>query len=182
MFLAESQQIASAYGLEKNGSIIVKDTLMADGNIAIAKTLFGTSHPLFNAFGVEVEEIGKGRAVMSLACSHTICNRAGGVHRGAVVTLLDTNCGLAIFSQLGDMRPIATVDLRVDFINEAPVGEGVYSEVECFAVQGDIAYVRGRAFVNSDQTLLASVSGSFAVGTLGPAFDSPITERSQDNV
>lgn len=45
-----------------------------------------------------------------------------GLHRGVVVTLLDTNCGLAIFSRLGDMRPIATIDLRVDFIRPVPAG------------------------------------------------------------
>ncbi|ARU58359.1 hypothetical protein OLMES_4362 [Oleiphilus messinensis] len=154
-----------------------QDTLAADHNMTIAETFFGATHPLFNAFGVQVEEIGKGRAVMSLACRPALCNRVGGVHRGVVVTLLDTNCGLAIFSRLGDMRPIATIDLRVDFIEEVPSGEGVFSEVECYAVQGDIAYVRGRACAFSDNTLLASVSGSFAVGTLGPAFDSDIKKE-----
>jgi len=59
-----------------------------------------------------------------------------------------------------------------------PSGEGIFSEVECYAVQGDIAYVRGRACACSDHSLLASVSGSFAVGTLGPAFDSAMKERS----
>ena len=158
--------------------MIEEDTPAADRNMTIAETFFGTSHPLFNAFGVQVEEIGKGRAVMSLACRPVLCNRVEGVHRGVVVTLLNTNCGLAIFSRLGDMRPIATIDLRVDFIKEVPSGEGIFSEVECYAVQGDIAYVRGRAYACSDHSLLATVSGSFAVGTLGPAFDSAMKERS----
>ncbi|MES3040681.1 MAG: PaaI family thioesterase [Pseudomonadota bacterium] len=140
--------------------------------LTMAKTFFGTSHPLFNAFGIEVEEIGKGRAVMSMPCSVDLSNRRGGLHRGVIVTLLDTNCGLAIFSRLGDMRPIATIDLRVDFIKEAPAGAGVRGEVECYAVKGNVAYVRGQVVACSDHALLASVSGSFAVGTLGPAFDS----------
>ena len=45
--------------------MIEEDTLAADRNMTIAETFFGTSHPLFNAFGVKVEEIGKGRAVMN---------------------------------------------------------------------------------------------------------------------
>ena len=142
--------------------------------MTMAKTFFGSSHPLFNAFGIEVEEIGKGRAVMSMPYSVELSNRSGCLHRGVIATLLDTNCGLSIFSRLGDMRPIATIDLRVDFIKEASVGEGVRGEVECYAVRGDIAYVRGQAIACSDSALLASVSGSFAVGTLGPAFDSAI--------
>jgi len=37
--------------------------------LTMAKIFFGSSHPLFNAFGVEVEAIGKGRAVMSMPYS-----------------------------------------------------------------------------------------------------------------
>jgi uncharacterized protein (TIGR00369 family) len=153
---------------------------MSDRYLTMAKTFFGTSHPLFNAFGVDVEEIGKGRGVMSLACRPPLCNQNGGVHRGVIVTLLDTSCGLAVFSRIGDMRPIATVDLRVDFIKEAPVGEDIYSEVECYAVEDDIAYVRGHGCTYSDQSPLATVSGSFAVGTLGPAFESAMKDESEE--
>lgn len=153
------------------------DTGMAERYLTMAKTFFGTSHPLFNAFGVEVEEVGKGRAVMSIRHQPFLAGRSGGVHRGVIITLLDTNCGLAIFSRLGDMRPIATIDLRVDFIAEAGFGDAVTSEVECYAVKGDIAYVRGRASTDSGDQLLATVSGSFAVGTLGPAFDSSMKEQ-----
>lgn len=148
----------------------------ANRYLTMAKTFFGTSHPLFNAFGIEVEEVGKGCAVMRMPCSAALSDRNGGLHRGVVVTLLDTNCGLAIFSRLGDMRPIATIDLRVDFIRDALPGEDVRAEVECYEVQGDIAYVTGKAVVCSDNSLLASVSGSFAVGTLGPAFDATVTK------
>lgn len=151
----------------------------ANSYLTMAKTFFGTSHPLFNAFGIEVEEIGKGRAVMKMPCSVALSDRNGGLHRGVVVTLLDTNCGLAIFSRLGDMRPIATIDLRVDFIKGAPPGEDVRAEVECYAVQGDIAYVKGKAVACSDDTLLASVSGSFAVGTLGPALDTAVPKGAE---
>lgn len=90
----------------------------ANRYLTMAKTFFGTAHPLFNAFGIEIDEIGKGRAVMRMPSNVALSDRNGGLHRGVVVTLLDTNCGLAIFSRLGDMRPIATIDLRVDFIRK----------------------------------------------------------------
>ena len=109
---------------------------------------------------------------MTICHQKFLTGRNGSMHRGVIVTLLDTNCGLAIFSKLGDMRAIATIDLRVDFIAEAVSGDSVSSEVECYAIKNDIAYVRGRAINNRDDRLLATVSGSFAVGTLGPGFDS----------
>ncbi|WP_340676365.1 PaaI family thioesterase [Paraperlucidibaca sp.] len=142
----------------------------------MAKIFFGESHPLFNAFGIKVDEAGRGRAVMKMPCVAEVCDKRGALHRGAITTLLDTNCGLAILAHLGDMRPIATIDLRVDFIAKPAVGEGVRGEVECYEVKGDVAYVRGVALGCSDDSLLASVSGCFAVGTLGPSFDSAMKE------
>lgn len=158
---------------------MIAQSEVANRYLTMAKTFFGTSHPLFNAFGIEIDEVGKGRAVMRMPCSVALSDRHGGLHRGVVVTLLDTSCGLAIFSRLGDMRPIATIDLRVDFIREALPGADVRAEVECYAMQGDIAYVRGKAVVCQDDALLASVSGSFAVGTLGPAFDTTATKGTE---
>lgn len=144
---------------------------MENKYMAMAKKFFGKHHPLFNAMGVKIEEIEQGRSVMSMPCSSKTCNHKGALHSGAITTLLDTDCGMAIFSRIGDMRPIATIDLRVDFLAEVPVGEGVRAEVECYAIRGDVAYVKGVALAQSDRKLLASVSGSFAVGTLGPSLD-----------
>lgn len=137
-----------------------------------AKAFFGTAHPLFSAFGIEVEQMSRDGAAMSMACVHDVQDCNGAIHRGAISTLVDTACGLAIFARLGDMRPIATIDLRVDFIAAPQAGEGVYSEVACFAVEGDVAYVRGEARGCDSERLLVSTSGSFAIGTLGPSFDS----------
>ncbi|AJD48681.1 hypothetical protein S7S_11345 [Isoalcanivorax pacificus W11-5] len=140
-------------------------------SLLAAKAFFGTAHPLFSALGIEVEEMSREGAAMSMACVHDVQDCRGAAHRGAISTLLDTTCGLAIFARLGDMRPIATIDLRVDFIAPPTPGEGVYCKVTCFAVAGEVAYVRGEARGRDSGSLLASTSGSFAIGTLGPSFD-----------
>ncbi len=46
--------------------------------LTMAKTFFGTSHPLFNAFGIDLEEFGKGRAVMRMPCNEALSDRNGG--------------------------------------------------------------------------------------------------------
>lgn len=148
-------------------------------DLIAAKAFFGSNHPLFSAFGIEVEDADANAAVMSMPCSENMCDSRGALHRGAIATLLDTTCGLAIFARLGDMRPIATIDLRLDFITDPVAGEGVRSKVECIAVAGDLAYVRGTAWSSASDSLLASVSGSFAIGTLGPAFDRAM-EKARD--
>ncbi|WP_288367794.1 PaaI family thioesterase [uncultured Alcanivorax sp.] len=152
---------------------ISKDLLAASG-------FFGASHPLFGAFGIEMEEVAPDGVVMGMPCVPDTCDSSGVLHRGAIATLMDTTCGLAIFIRLGDMRPIATIDLRVDFITMPGINEAIYCKVVCFAIEGDIAYVRGEAFGRSGDDVLASVSGSFAIGTLGPSFDKPIAKE-KDN-
>lgn len=157
---------------------------MTDSNsnaasLIAAKAFFGTDHPLFGAFGIDVERIDPEGAVMTMPCVAELCDRRGATHLGAITTLLDTTCGLSIFAKLGDMRPIATIDLRVDFIEAAAAGEGVRSEVTCIAVAGDVAYVRGEARGCNSAKMLASVSGSFAIGTLGPSFDQIVGETSE---
>ena len=149
-------------------------------DLLAAKAFFGSAHPLFRAFGIEVDEITQDGSMMSMPCVPDVCDRDGVLHRGAIATLLDTACGLSIFVRLGDMRPIATIDLRVDFITMPNRGEGVFCNVTCFAVEGNVAYVRGEAFGSVGGNLLASVSGSFAIGTAGPSFEKSIDD-SQEN-
>ncbi len=146
-----------------------------------AKAFFGSGHPLFRVFGIAMDEMTKDGAVMSMPCVEEVCDQQGMLHRGAIATLLDTACGLAIFVRLGNMRPIATIDLRVDFIAKPKPGEGVTCNVTCFAVEQSIAYVRGEAFGRDGGNLLASVSGSFAIGTAGPSFDHSMNAGHENN-
>ena len=145
-------------------------------DLLAAKAFFGSAHPLFRAFGIEVDEITQDGSMMSMPCVPDVCDHDSVLHRGAIATLLDTACGLSIFVRLGDMRPIATIDLRVDFITMPKAEEGVFCNVTCFAVEGNVAYVRGEAFGSVEGNLLASVSGSFAIGTAGPSFDQSIDD------
>ena len=80
---------------------------------AMAKAFFGSQHPLFNAFGIDVVAVVDARAEMTMPFSETLADGHRALHRGTLVTLLDTTCGLAIFSALRSLRPIATIDLRV---------------------------------------------------------------------
>lgn len=142
----------------------------------MAKAFFGSQHPLFNAFGIEVVMVADARAEMMMPFSDALADGYGALHRGTLVTLLDTTCGLAIFSALRSLRPIATIDLRVDYLRAVPAGRGLRAVVECIGWTDSVAFITGRGYALDDETPLATVTGSFAIDTLGPAFDS--TERS----
>lgn len=156
----------------KNSNDHPADKSLVD-SLALAKTFFGTQHPLFSSFGIDVESVGKDRTTMVMPFAEKLCDHRHALHKGALVTLLDTNCGLAIFATLGSLKPIATIDLRVDFVAIVPPYQGVRTEVECISHGDGLAYVSGKALCQESGKLLATTSGSFAIGTIGPSFSKP---------
>lgn len=138
--------------------------------LTMAKAFFGTHHPLFSAFKIDIDLIGNGHAVMRMPFSDALADRRGALHRGALVTLLDTTCGLAIFSALTSLKPIATIDLRVDFLRLIPPAAELKAVVDCVGTTETVAYIIGRAFAGEGDELIATVAGSFAIDTMGPAF------------
>ncbi len=138
----------------------------------MATAFFGSHHPLFNTFGVETKLVGNGHAEMSMPYSVNLSDRRGALHRGTLVTLLDTTCGLAIFSALGSLKPIATIDLRVDFLRRIPIGTGLRAVVDCIGRTETVAYISGLGYAIGSDEPIAMVAGSFAIDTMGPSFDS----------
>lgn len=152
-----------------------------DGNnathLTMAKAFFGTNHALFNMFNINVGAVSNGHAEMSMPFSEQLADRKGALHRGALVTLLDTTCGLSIFSSLRSLEPIATIDLRVDFLRSIPAAMGLKAVVDCIGRTDTVSFITGRAFAEESGELLATAAGSFAIGTMGPAFDNEVRDH-----
>lgn len=142
-------------------------------NFEAAKVFFGSHHPLFKTMGIDIARIDNGKAEMTMPFSMRLSDHRGALHRGALVTLLDTTCGLAIFSALQTMRPIATIDLRVDYLRPTPTGVGIRAVVDCVATTATVAFIVGKALAEGQEEPVATVAGSFAIDTMGPSFDSP---------
>lgn len=72
---------------------------------------------------------------------------ATGVLSGGLVTaLLDHVGGLAVWTALDAFEPIATLDLRVDYMRAAAPGLDLLAEARCYRVTPSIAFVRAWAF------------------------------------
>ncbi|HLK10650.1 MAG TPA: PaaI family thioesterase [Candidatus Binatia bacterium] len=89
----------------------------------------------------------------------------GVVFGGAVTTLLDQASGLAIACSLETLRPIATIDLRVDYLRAAAPGLDLYARVECYRLARDVAFVRGIAYERGPEDPFASCLGTFMLGS-----------------
>jgi uncharacterized protein (TIGR00369 family) len=70
----------------------------------------------------------------------------GLLHPGILTTLVDTVSGLAALAATGGFDPIATLDLRMDYLRPALPGAALRARAECFRLTRSIAFVRASAW------------------------------------
>jgi uncharacterized protein (TIGR00369 family) len=85
----------------------------------------------------------------------------GVVHGGVITGMLDHTCGMAVSAALHGPMPIATLDLRIDYMKPAQPGDDLFAEAECVKVGHDIAFVRGLAHQGSPDAPIALCTGAF---------------------
>ena len=86
---------------------------------------------------------------------------------GPIVSLMDMAAGMSIWAANGEFRPVATLDLRVDYIRPARERASVFGRVTCYRRTRSAAFVRGTAHDGDLADPVAEISGVFM--TLDPA-------------
>ncbi|MBL9038543.1 MAG: PaaI family thioesterase [Archangium sp.] len=87
------------------------------------------------------------------------------LHGGVITTLIDACCGAAVYCKLKSTIPIATLDLRVDFMKPATPERDVFARAECFHATHNVAFVRAVVFHGPGEAPIASAAGTFMVST-----------------
>ena len=80
---------------------------------------------------------------------------------GAIVSLVDTCGGAAVWQALGKFQPIVTIDLRLDYLRPALKGETVIARCRCDKLTKQIAFVSGIAHTGDDSRPVARAVGTF---------------------
>ncbi len=83
------------------------------------------------------------------------------IHSGALTTLVDTACGVAIFQAQNNCRAMATLDLRIDHMRAAVSGVDLYAYADCYRLSNTIAFVRATVYTNDIQQPIATAVASF---------------------
>jgi uncharacterized protein (TIGR00369 family) len=91
----------------------------------------------------------------------------GVVHGGVITALLDSWYGLAIFVRMARLRPMATLDLRIDYLKPATPGRDILGGAFCYKLGHELAFVRGAAYHDSPDDPIATSSAIFMF-TEGP--------------
>ena len=85
-----------------------------------------------------------------------------GVLSGGLVTaLLDHTGGLAVWIALDRFEPIATLDLRVDYMRSATPGQRIRAEAFCYNLTRTVAFLRAVATDDDESRPVATATGAF---------------------
>lgn len=132
--------------------------------------------PHNDALGMRVLEMGHSEAVFELPYDDKLVGNpdTGVLHGGAITALLDACSGAAVFAALTEWKPIATLDLRIDYMRAGAVGRAIVCHAHCYKLTRNVAFTRATAYHDDENDPIATSMGTFMIGTKpGPGRMSP---------
>jgi uncharacterized protein (TIGR00369 family) len=123
--------------------------------------------PHNKALGIEALELAKGTALFVLHYDAKLVGNpdTGTLHGGAITALLDGASGASVFAALDEWKPIATLDLRIDYLRAADTGRDVLCRAHCYKVTRNVAFTRAVAYIDDEADPVATSAGTFMLGT-----------------
>ena len=130
---------------------------------------FTSNVPHNRALGMEIVELGTAEAVFRLPYDEKLVGNpeTGVLHGGAITALLDGASGAAVFTTLVEIVPIATLDLRIDYLRPAETGQPVIARATCYKMTRNVAFTRAVAYHTDPDDPIAHSVGTFMVSTKG---------------
>jgi uncharacterized protein (TIGR00369 family) len=89
----------------------------------------------------------------------------GTLHGGAITALLDSCSGRAVFATLTEWVPIATLDLRIDYLKPAEPYKSVIARATCYKLTRNVAFTRAVAYQGDPDNAIAHSVGTFMLQT-----------------
>lgn len=87
------------------------------------------------------------------------------LHPGVLTVLADSACGLAVSAALTERMPIATLDLRMDYLRPAGPEHEVWCEAHCFRKTRSVGFVRAEVWQDDRAQPIATAQGAFMLAT-----------------
>ena len=134
--------------------------------LAMARA-FADNVPHNHALGIVIEAMGDATARFRLPYAAKLVGNpeTGVLHGGAITALLDACAGAAVFAALPQLQPIATLDLRIDYLRPAEPGRDVWADATCHHTSKNVAFVRALAFHAEGEAPIATAVGTFMIAT-----------------
>ena len=123
--------------------------------------------PHNEALGIRIVDIVDGEAVFELPYDAKLVGNpdTGALHGGAITAMLDACSGFAVFATLAERVPIATLDLRIDYLKAAVAGKSVFGRATCYKLTRNVAFTRAVAYQGGIDDVVAHAVGTFMLST-----------------
>src|SRR5689334_4765866 len=123
--------------------------------------------PHNKALGIKVVSFQRAEAVFELPYDVKLVGNpdTGVLHGGAITALLDACSGASVFAALTEWQPIATLDLRIDYLRAGDVGRAIRAKATCYRLTRNVAFTRAVAYHDDEADPIASSMGTFMLGT-----------------
>lgn len=128
---------------------------------------FSKTVPHNEALGIEVIALDDAGVVLELPYDAKLVGNpdTGTLHGGAITALLDASSGIAVFAALPEPVPIATLDLRIDYLRPAEPGRAVLAKATCYKLTRNVAFTRAVAYHDDPHDAIAHAVGTFMLST-----------------
>ncbi len=147
------------------------DDRTAEARLRLAREFFHAI-PHSHVLGMEPVAVGERTLTACLPYKADLVGNpvTGVIHGGVITTLVDQTSGGAVIAALADPRPVATLDLRIDYMRPATPGEPVYAHAECYKLTGQIAFARCTVYQGDfDDPVATSMSTFMRSGDGAPS-------------
>ncbi|MBI1252358.1 MAG: hotdog fold thioesterase [Alphaproteobacteria bacterium] len=123
--------------------------------------------PHAHGLGLHVDSIEAGRVWGRVAHKPELIGdpETGVIAGGVIIALLDHFCGAAVMAALRAPQPIATLDLRIDYMRPATAGQDVLVMAHCYKVTRSVAFTRAVAYQDDVDDPIANAAGAFMMTT-----------------
>jgi len=132
-------------------------------DITQIQNIIDTGIPHCSELGIKVQEMDEEGVTFSLPYQERFAgNPVNGIlHGGLITTLIDTAAGMCIYVRLKKYLPIATLDLRIDYLKPAIPGEELFTRAVCYKTTKQIAFTRAIAYHTDPNDPVANSVGTF---------------------
>ena len=122
--------------------------------------------------GMEVVSVKGKRVCMRLTPKPWMLADDGGeeIWSSIMYSLADSTCGLAVFAEVQRLSPVATLDLRLDYLQPANGKRPLLAVASCRHLTDDIAFIECEIHSEGEGEPVATGSATFMRNTHGPRF------------
>ena len=121
--------------------------------------------PHMKALGLRWRGFADGWVELEMAYSPTqvAYPDSGVIANGAIFALMDSVAGIAVVAGMKQSLPIATIDMRLDYLHPPTPFEALIGRAQCYKYTRTMAFVRGLAYQDSIDHPVANMVGSFVL-------------------